>query len=130
MMAASAADTAEAELQRGNVDTARALTLEVLQTADPEDAPTLAWNLEILARALAAAGYGLPASRVWGAAERAYERVGLTTPRYWATAYEQAVSAARAAVGDEAAFRAAWQEGRRMTPAEAMACATEAETGR
>jgi tetratricopeptide (TPR) repeat protein len=49
MMAASAADTAEAELHRGNVDTARTLTLEVLQTADPDDA-ILAWNLRFRPR--------------------------------------------------------------------------------
>jgi hypothetical protein len=39
-------------------------------------------------------------------------------PRYRVTAYEQALSAARAAVGDEEAFTAAWQEGRRMTTAD------------
>jgi len=121
MMAASAADAAETELQRGNVDVARALTLEALQLADRDDAPTLAWNLEILGRALATERHELAAARVWGAAEAVFERIGLKTPRYWAAAYEQAIGAARAAVGDEAAFTAAWTEGRRMTPAEAIA---------
>jgi hypothetical protein len=60
---------------------------------------------------------------VWGAAEAVSERIGLKTPRYWAAAYEQAIGAARAAVGDEVVFTAAWKEGRRMTSAEAMAAA-------
>lgn len=110
----------------GEIEAAETCAAEALAIA--EDAPTLAWNLEIFGRALAAAGYGLTASRVWGAAEVVYERIGLTTPRYWVTAYERALSVARAAVGDEAAFTAAWQEGRRMTPAEAVACAIDAAT--
>ena len=98
MLAASVSDAAETELQRGNVGLARSLTLETLAIVDTHEAPTLAWNLEILGRALAAQGHGLTAARVWGTAERVYERTGLKTPRDWVLAYEDALSGARAAV--------------------------------
>jgi non-specific serine/threonine protein kinase len=120
MLAASAADAAEAELERGNASLARSMTLEMLALADTDAAPTFAWHLEILGRALAAEGHALTAARVWGTAEAVYERIGLKPPGYMAPAYEGALRAARAAVGDAAAFGAAWQEGRRMNPAEAV----------
>ena len=125
MLAASLADAAETELQRGSVEVARTLTLEALHLADRDDAPTLAWNLEILGRVLAAEHDGLAAARIWGAAEAVFERIGLKTPRYWAVANEQAVGAARRAVSDDAAFTAAWAEGRRIARAQAIAIARE-----
>lgn len=123
MLAASASDTAEAELQRGNVQVARTLTMDILAHVDSSDAPTLAWNLEMLGRALAADRAPLAAAQVWGAAELVYERTGLKTPQYMRLPYEDALRAARAAVDDESAFTAAWNEGRRKGPARAVAAA-------
>ncbi len=130
MLAASGADTAEAELQRGNVELARSLTLEMLALADTDAAPTLAWHLEILGRALAAQGHALAAARVWGTAEAVYERIGLKLPAYMAPAYEGALRAARAGVGDDEAFAGAWQEGRRMNPTEAVSSLIAAASSR
>jgi hypothetical protein len=121
MLAASASDAAEAELKRGNIALARSLTTEMLTLVDTHDAPTLAWNLDILGRTLAAAGCWLSAVRMWGAAELVYERTGLKPPRYMADDYERAVAAARTAINDDTAFVTAWREGRTMSPANAVA---------
>jgi tetratricopeptide (TPR) repeat protein len=126
-LAASAADAAEAEMQRGNVEAARSLTLDTLEHVDPNEAPNVAWNLEVLGRALAAREHGLPAAQVWGAAEALFERIGLKNQGYWVRAREEALRAARTALDDDEAFTAAWRQGRHMTIAEAVATARLAE---
>ena len=127
MLAASAADAAETEVQRGHADAAHSLTLEMLDRADVRDAPTLAWNLEVFARTLAARLDVLSAARVWGAAEVVFERIGLKTPLYWRVAYEQSLQVARRALADDKAFDEAWQEGRTMNPFDAVTLALRGE---
>jgi non-specific serine/threonine protein kinase len=121
--AASLSDAAEAQERRGDLTRAKALAAEGLALADANDTPAVAWNLEVLARALAGQGALLPAIRLWGAAEVLRERTGLTLPGYWIAAMEDAIAAARTRLDDEGAFRRAWSEGRAMGSAEAIALA-------
>jgi non-specific serine/threonine protein kinase len=61
-----------------------------------------------------------PAARIWGRAERLREEIGAPiTPaqRPW---YDRQVTAARAALDDDAAFDLAWQEGRQMKSDQAV----------
>ena len=61
--------------------------------------------------------------RLWGAVERLREEIGAPLPANERCEYEQQVTTARAVLGDEAAFDAAWQEGRAMTMEQAIAAA-------
>jgi len=67
-----------------------------------------------------------PAARIWGAAERLREEIGGVLPPADRRHYDVQVSAARAALGDDAAFDLAWREGRSLTLDEAARYATEA----
>jgi hypothetical protein len=60
------------------------------------------------------------ACRIWGAAERLREAIGSPMPPGDRPDYERRVAAARAAMGDDAAFTRAWQDGRAMTQEQAM----------
>src|SRR5947209_13697050 len=60
------------------------------------------------------------AAQLWGAAERLREAIGAAIPPVHRAAYEQAVTLAYSQVG-ERAFRAAWTQGRGMTPEQALA---------
>ncbi len=53
------------------------------------------------------------AARLWGAAETLRQHIGAPMPPVYRTDYEQAVVAARTALGEEA-FATAWNEGRTM----------------
>ena len=53
------------------------------------------------------------AAQIWGAAERLREEIGVVLPSYDRVNYENALSATRAALGDDA-FERAWREGRAM----------------
>jgi hypothetical protein len=81
--------------------------------------------LEGVAAATSASGDPVRAARIWGAAERLRDEVGAPLPLSGRPRYEQFITAARAALGDEVAFDAAWQEGRAMTMEEAIECALE-----
>jgi hypothetical protein len=48
---------------------------------------------------------------MWSAAERLRTEIGSPLPRVGKARYDRLVAAARAAVGDDAAFSQAWQEG-------------------
>jgi predicted ATPase/class 3 adenylate cyclase/Tfp pilus assembly protein PilF len=61
--------------------------------------------------ALATAGPG-DAARVWGAAERLREEIGAPLQTRERSRHDRKVAVARAAIGDDAAFDAAWREGR------------------
>jgi predicted ATPase/DNA-binding CsgD family transcriptional regulator len=83
-----------------------------------------AWNfryaLEAFAAIALACGEAERAARLLGAAEAYREWLGTTLVPGALPEYERDVAAARAALG-EAAFVAAWDEGRRMSPDEARA---------
>jgi non-specific serine/threonine protein kinase len=87
----------------------------------------LAWDRESVARALAglaalASACGQPdrAARLFGAAERLREEVGLALAFPERATYERATAAAAARLGDTA-FAVAWAAGRAMRPEEATA---------
>ena len=87
------------------------------------DRAGIAYSLEALAAVVAALGGSLRAARIWGAAERLRDDIGsplLERPRY-----DRRVAVARGALGDDAAFDCAWQEGRTLTLEQAIALALE-----
>ena len=55
------------------------------------------------------------AARIWGSAERMRENIACPIAPSWLPWYEREVTAARAAVSDDAAFDFAWNQGRAMT---------------
>src|SRR5436305_830513 len=60
------------------------------------------------------------AAQLWGAAETLRQHIGAPLPPVYRTDYEQAVAAARSALGEKA-FASAWAEGRTMMPEQALA---------
>lgn len=85
----------------------------------------IAVSLEGLAPVIAAAGSTMRAARIWGAAERLREDNGAPLPPNQRPVYERLVTAARAALGDDAAFDRAWQEGRALPLEQAIELAME-----
>jgi non-specific serine/threonine protein kinase len=67
---------------------------------------------------------------LWGAAERLREAIGAPLPPNEQRRRERQVAVARAALGDDAAFDRAWQEGRAMTLEQAIAGALRLEDDR
>jgi predicted ATPase/class 3 adenylate cyclase/Tfp pilus assembly protein PilF len=80
----------------------------------------IAYSLEGLATVMAAHGSSLRAARIWGAAERLREEIGSPLPPNERPHYGPRVAAARAALGDDAAFDRAWQQGRALTLEQAI----------
>jgi non-specific serine/threonine protein kinase len=89
------------------------------------DRKGIAMSLEWLAVAEAPLGQAIPAARLWGVAERLREEVGSPLPPNERPRYEQQVAAARVALGDDAAFAAAWAEGRATPLEQAIECALD-----
>nr|MDQ6923461.1 hypothetical protein [Pseudomonadota bacterium] len=63
--------------------------------------------------------------RIWGAVERLRTESGSPLPPKDRPVYDRRVAAARAALGDDAAFDRAWQEGRALTLEQAIELALE-----
>jgi DNA-binding CsgD family transcriptional regulator len=80
----------------------------------------IAESLEGLATLETAQEWPDRAARLWGAAETLREAIGVPIYPVYRDSYERAVAQARAALGEQA-FRAAWAEGRLMTPEQALA---------
>jgi hypothetical protein len=78
----------------------------------------------------AAAGLGdlLRAARIRGAEERLREEIGLPLQSEEQRDHDRSVAAARAALGDDAAFNHAWQQGRALTLEQAIELALEKPT--
>ena len=74
---------------------------------------------------VAGLGSCLHAARVWGAADRLRAEIGSPVEPNERPAYDLRVAAARAVVGDDAAFDQAWQEGRGLTLEQAIELALE-----
>jgi non-specific serine/threonine protein kinase len=72
-----------------------------------------------LARVVVAQGQPERAARLYGAAEALCEAMGVPLPPSERPDYDRGVAAVRAALGEEA-FKAAWEEGRKMTIEEAV----------
>ena len=62
-------------------------------------------------------------ARVWGQAERLHEEIGRPKASYEREFLNARIAEARAALNDDAAFDAAWQEGRAMSLEQAVALA-------
>jgi non-specific serine/threonine protein kinase len=111
---------------QGDFRAARELYLQGLTILrDAGDLGAIADSLE----GLACVGIPLRGSRdsarAWGGAERLRERIGAPLAPSERPRHEGQVAAARAALGDDAAFDRAWQEGRAMTLEQVIACVRE-----
>ena len=80
--------------------------------------------LELLAGILGASGRAEQAARLFGAAERLIELIGLVPPPADRRHYERNVASVRARLG-ESTFASAWAGGRALSFDEAFACAVE-----
>jgi predicted ATPase/DNA-binding CsgD family transcriptional regulator len=109
------------EAQRGDLRAARNAYQEslavCLELGEQFNTP---FNMEGLAGVAAAQGSFRWAAQLWGAAEALRVATALPLPPVYRAGYEQAIHAARVQLG-ATAFAAAWQEGRTMTPAQALA---------
>ena len=80
----------------------------------------IVYALEELAAVAAALGGSAHSARLWGAAERLRKEVGAPLAPKERSHHDRHMAAARAALGDDAAFDQALQEGREMTPEQAV----------
>ena len=80
---------------------------------------SIAFYLEGLADVVAVQGDPKWAARLWGVAEALREAMGTPLPPVDRTAYERAVAAVHTQLGEKT-FAAAWAEGRKMTPEQAL----------
>ena len=109
------------EVQRGDLSAARSSYQESLALTEVLGEKLIAsFDLEGLAVVAASQGELRWAAQLWGAAEALREASAIPLPPVDRAAYERAVQSARAQLGAPA-FAAAWQEGRTMTPGQALA---------
>jgi predicted ATPase/class 3 adenylate cyclase len=116
--------------EHGDLIAARSLHQESLSIRrDLRLRPDIATSLESFADLAMAGSEIFVAARLWGAAEALREEIGRRLPLGAMTRHNTRVAAARAdawkATGDEAAFAAAWAEGRAMTMEPAIGLALE-----
>ena len=111
---------------QGDYSGAQAFFEECLAlTRELRDRFGIAFSLEGQAAVIAALGDSPRAARVWGAAERLREEIGSPIPPNEQPRHDGRVGTARAALGDDAAFDLAWQEGRALTLDRAIELALE-----
>jgi predicted ATPase/DNA-binding SARP family transcriptional activator/DNA-binding CsgD family transcriptional regulator len=103
----------------------------MVHAAEAGNETNVAYCLEGLAALAASEGSLARAGRLWGAAEALLEQIEVTAYIYAPdrSAYQHRVSAARVQL-DEAAWQAAWTEGREMTPQRAVGYALSEEEER
>ena len=112
--------------ERGDRDVARALFEESLvMRQELGDRRGIAESLEGLGAVACALGHPERAARLWGAAERLHEELGAPMSPLDRRQHTVQVAAARSALGDDAAFAAAWQQGRAMVLERAVTYALE-----
>ena len=80
----------------------------------------IVYSLGGLAGVVVALGNSLRAARLWGGVERLRDEIGLPMPPNERPLYDRRVAAARAALGDDAAFDRAWREGHALTLEQAI----------
>jgi predicted ATPase/DNA-binding CsgD family transcriptional regulator len=83
-------------------------------------------SIEVEAMVAASRGKAGRAARLWGTAEASRETLGAPLPPELRTLYEPYTTVARAELGEEV-LKAAWEEGRKMTPEEAVEYALSEE---
>jgi len=126
MVADSLDNSGKVASRQGNFVTAIATYAESLAIRrEVGDKGGIASCLAGLAGVVVALGSFLRAARIWGAAERLREEIGSPLSPYERTRYDRRVAAARAALGDDAAFDHAWREGRAMALEQAIEFALE-----
>jgi predicted ATPase/class 3 adenylate cyclase/DNA-binding CsgD family transcriptional regulator len=109
------------EANQGDIVAARTLIQESLAIARTvDDHWWIAPFLENLASVIATDRDLQWAARLWGVAEALREAMGTPIPPVYRADYDRSVAAARAQLGEKA-FSAAWAEGRKMTPEQALA---------
>jgi non-specific serine/threonine protein kinase len=112
---------------QGDLAAARTLLKEALVIQrELGDRNGIVLSLEALAAACAIASPGR-AARMWGEASQWREETGIAMPPARKPNYDRQVAAARAALGDDAAFDLAWREGRAMTLEHAVRYALETD---
>jgi predicted ATPase/DNA-binding winged helix-turn-helix (wHTH) protein/Tfp pilus assembly protein PilF len=105
----------------GDDPTAQVLLKEALTIQREQGyAGNIAESLEAIAPVACTLAGACPAARIWGQAERMREETGAPLAPCELPLYNRQVAAARAALGDDAAFDQAWQEGRMMNRGKAM----------
>src|SRR5581483_9367841 len=125
-VAISLSNLAELALQRGGHETAARLLEESLVLLRKLGVRrTTAATLEVAAALWLARGQPFRAARLLGAAEALREAIGVKLPPVDRPAHDRLVATVRASLG-EAAFRAAWEDGRIMALDDAIACALAA----
>ena len=102
----------------------RAITL----CRDIENKFDVAWGIQILAGSLAAIGESERAVRLFSAASLVVERMGAFVELSDQPEFERIIAAVHGSL-DEATFRAAWEEGRKMTLEQAVADALGEDNG-
>jgi predicted ATPase/DNA-binding SARP family transcriptional activator/Tfp pilus assembly protein PilF len=114
---------------RGDLTLARDLQAESLRTAwEFGILKYLNTSFEAIATIMLSEERFEPAAQLWGAAEAFRDAKGIPIQPYRQAEYEEAVAALRASL-DESRLRAAWQRGRAMPLAQAVAYAREAVEG-
>jgi predicted ATPase/class 3 adenylate cyclase len=112
--------------EQGEYASARALLRESLGLCHEVGDPwCMAAAFRSLGEALAAIGDWTRAAQLWGVADRLQETVGIREAPGDPVSYEARLAETRAALGD-AAFDAAWEEGRAMPLEQAAGLALEA----
>ncbi len=121
-IAQSLGNQAEIAYDLGDYSEARTLYLDALQIfLDLGDPWAIAGALEGLAglAGLLERPDGLDAARIAAAAATLREEIGAPVPAHEVPRYERQLAQVRAALGDEAAFNLAWEEGSRLSAEEA-----------
>jgi predicted ATPase/class 3 adenylate cyclase/Tfp pilus assembly protein PilF len=112
--------------EQGDYSTARQMFEEgIAIRRERGDQRGMVASLSGLAAMAATLGSSLRAARIWGAAERLREELGAPLPPSERLRHDRQVAAARGAIGDDAGFGLAWQEGRALTLEQAIELATE-----
>ena len=117
-------------LCRGDYARATKLSSESLRLSEELlDHQVVTWSLDALAAVCGQQGSVGRAARLWGAAEALREASGFSQPPDDKRVLEPFLEAARSRL-DEAAFQAAWEEGRAMTEEQAIGYALSEEEWR
>ena len=125
-IASSLNSLADLDLDQGSLASAQALYREALAIGrELGERLRIAFSLEGLAAVFDLLGRAPRAARIWGAAEQLRTESGSPLPPKDRPVYDRRVAAARAALGDDAAFDRAWQEGRALTLEQAIELALE-----
>jgi tetratricopeptide (TPR) repeat protein len=125
-IASSLNSLADLDLHQGDLASAQALYREALAIGrELGERLRIAFSLEGLAAVFDLLGRAPRAARIWGAAERLRTESGSPLPPKDRPVYDRRVAAARAALGDDAAFDRAWQEGGALTLEQVIELALE-----